>query len=119
VPAPAIARPAPMPSTPAAEPAKPLFSLRVTSRPSGAEVLRTSDGELLGLTPLELALPAATVPVSLQVRKAGYRSELVELPGDRDGMAQVVLAPQPRVRESLIPRPKTPVKDGALNPFVH
>jgi hypothetical protein len=118
LPALAIALTAPMASTPAAEPAGPLISLRVTSRPSGAEVVRTSDGELLGLTPLELALPATALTVSLKVRKPGYTSELVELPGDRDGLAQVVLAAQPRARESRFPQPKTPVKDGALNPFV-
>ena len=112
-----VERPALLASAPAPEPAGALISLRVTSRPSGADVVRTSDGELLGVTPLELALPASAVVVSLKVRKAGYTSELVELPGDRDGLAQVVLA-APRVRRTQVPRPKTPVKDGALNPFV-
>jgi hypothetical protein len=112
------------PPSSAAEPVAPapeaLVSLRVSSRPPGAEVVRTSDGAILGRTPLDVTLPSTDQPLSLEVRKRGYVTELVELPGDRNGQAQLELSARGRASDTSItrfPRPKTPVKDGALDPF--
>ncbi len=121
-----------------------MVTLRISSRPEGAEVVRASDGERLGATPLDLAVPAADATVALRVAKRGFRSEAFELSADRDGQAQIVLQrtagepPRSRARRVAVATTKTSsapvasaarhrttpatrgsvsVKDGALNPY--
>jgi tRNA A-37 threonylcarbamoyl transferase component Bud32 len=97
------------------------ITVRVVSRPAGAEVLRASDGRRLGVTPLNLVLPRGAESARLRVRRPGFVPESIDLPADRDGQVAVVLTPRMRLQaaSALARRPKlhTPVKDGALDPY--
>ena len=97
-----------------------LVTLRVDSRPFEAEVIRASDGALLGKTPLSLIVPEAEGATTLRVRKSGYRSEDLQLSTAKDAQVSVVLARRPAPPRSLASGkaiPKLSVKDGALDPF--
>ena len=97
-----------------------LVTLRVDSRPFEAEVIRASDGALLGKTPLSLIVPEAEGATTLRVRKSGYRSEDLQLSTAKDAQVSVVLARRQAPPRSVVSGkafPKLSVKDGALDPF--
>jgi serine/threonine-protein kinase len=97
-----------------------LVTLRVESRPLEAEVVRASDGALLGKTPLSLIVPEAEGATTLRVRKPGYRTEDLQLSTAKDAQVSVVLLRRPASPRSAAPGkayPKMSVKDGALDPF--
>jgi eukaryotic-like serine/threonine-protein kinase len=95
---------------------------RIETNPSGARVMRADDGRELGVTPLELRLPAQPGRVSVLVDKRGYRRSRTELPLDRDASAIVELAREPLLTpaaQASRTRPPLdePVADGALDPY--
>jgi serine/threonine-protein kinase len=74
------AAPAPAPlGTPAAAPAGP-FTVRITSTPRGAAVVR--DGERLGATPLDVALAAGTDAQVLTIEAPGHRPRRIQVRRD-------------------------------------
>src|SRR5262249_44612221 len=92
-------------------PAPTEITLRVGSRPEGAEVVRPADGAILRVTPLELRMPSGHGTVGRRVGLPGYASERVELPADRDGQVQLVLT-----KETAEPRRRERRRDPAENP---
>jgi len=117
VPAPADVHVAALPAPTGAR----TITVRVVSRPAGAEVARASDGKRLGVTPLDLEIPVGGKPIALRVHKLGFVGEAIELPADRDGQVAVVLTARPRLQATNVvarrPKLSKPVKDGALDPF--
>jgi len=113
----------------------------IETNPSGARVVRESDGAELGRTPLELRVPSTRGRMGIIVDKPGYRRTRTDLPLDRDASAIVELARRssasgsasPRVSASNDeaepaeadpapapadrPRRTEPVADGALDPY--
>ncbi len=83
---PAVATPPPSSQPVAAPPAKPptapppaapaeRITVRSTSDPSGATILRLDNGEQeIGKTPFDLQLERGSPPIAIQLRKAGYRA---------------------------------------------
>ncbi len=76
-------------------PAARMVALHITSRPTGATVVRSSDGARLGSTPLAIDVPARSGATELRLSKQGFVSEAINLPADRDAQASIVLAPRP------------------------
>jgi hypothetical protein len=54
---------------------------RIASLPEGASVLRASDGALLGTTPFEIELPRRELPVTIVLRRPGFREARLVLDG--------------------------------------
>jgi serine/threonine-protein kinase len=77
----------PAPPAPAVE-----IELQVTTQPEGAEVF---DGaERLGLTPLTLKRPRVAEPMSVTVRRAGFKDVTRPVALDRDQAVDIVLTPK-------------------------
>lgn len=72
----------------------PLVSLRVISKPLGAELLH--HGTVLGKTPFELELPESSVAERITVRLAGYVEQTFEIVPDLPGTTYVVLTRERR-----------------------
>jgi hypothetical protein len=99
------------------------ITVRVISRPAGAEVVRASDGVRLGVTPVDLEMPRGAEAARLKVRRPGFVPESIELPRDRDGQVAVVLTPRARLQaanaQAKRPKLQKPIKDGALDPYAN
>jgi hypothetical protein len=74
-------------------PVKATVEVRLSSTPSGAQVLL--QGQSLGLTPLIIEREAGPGAVTVLFRKEGYQDEETSIPLDRDGYVQVSLKPLP------------------------
>ncbi|HKA91651.1 MAG TPA: serine/threonine-protein kinase [Haliangiales bacterium] len=107
-PAPApVPVPAPVPA-PAPDPVPappPPITLTIKSQPPGAEVIRDSTGERLGVTPLQLDVPPDTGVVTLRLRLDGYAPRRVDLRPDkeREATVRLVRARGSRRAETLDP----------------
>ena len=84
-------------STPDASTAPVVAQVRwqIHSTPSGATVVRSRDGHILGTTPLSLEQPRADGRETLQLQLAGYSQSQVEIDRDASRDLQVTLAALP------------------------
>jgi hypothetical protein len=106
------AAPAPVTDEPQAAPAADTEAATVTihlvSTPEGAEVFRRA--ERLGTTPFDGTLPRGDTPVTLTVRKSGYK--------DRTITVTPTAAIDQKVELQLRPRSTRPsTRDKSVNPF--
>jgi hypothetical protein len=106
-PAPAVA---PIVVPPRAAPPK--MTAHIHSSPEGAQVVRASDGEPLGVTPFELELPGADRGLGVLFLKKGFETLEQELPASGEDTVRVTLAPARRGKPakqfaSASPRPPT------------
>lgn len=98
------ATPAERPARAAKDPARPpraharteevapgAVTVRITSLPAGAQVLR--DGQVLGTTPFSEAIPRGERALSYQVQRIGYETARVEIQPTRDQQVQLDLSP--------------------------
>lgn len=95
------------PDAPAAKPDSQMAVIMFDSTPSGAEVF-DSDKKSLGKTPLKLELPISDMPLSFELRLAGYRKKTKELTVRGNTMVQVPLDRAPPTNKgtgSMRPRP--------------
>ncbi len=70
-----------------------LVSLAIESEPAGATVIRKRDGVRLGTTPYRYEVERSRADVGFILNLEGYRSMSVSMPGDKDGVRQVMLLP--------------------------
>lgn len=107
VPAPAVA--APVPRAPAAPVAavSDTIELRIESQPRRAEVLGPK-GQLLGLSPLVVALPRGEEPVDITLRKEGFVEAVHRIVPDRDVSAVLSLRRQAKRGAGEQTPPETP-----------
>ncbi len=76
----------------------------VTSRPAdGVEVL-AADGQVMGMTPLEVELVADSEPMRVTLRRDRYEDQIVELAGEKTFTERVRLTP--KVYATVESRPK-------------
>lgn len=68
-------------------------TLHIDSEPSGALVLRISDGQVLGQTPWQVIQPAADGRLQLRVRLDGHEEQDLSLAANQDQHAAVRLLP--------------------------
>lgn len=66
------------------------------SQPSGATVVRSADGQVLGITPWRQELPAQSGELALELRLPGYRSRSVTVRLDQDSERTEALLAEPR-----------------------
>jgi serine/threonine-protein kinase len=110
--------PTPAAPTPAAEPAPAVtVTVRLTSDPPGARVVRETDGALIGVTPLETTSPSTNGAQKLRLEREGYRPEPVIVPLDRDVELTFSLKPLPAAATHKKQRPSSrPAAPGAGTP---
>jgi eukaryotic-like serine/threonine-protein kinase len=85
--------PAPTP-TPPAPPSAPTVQVVLGSRPSQAQVVRVSDGAVLGTTPFTQDFPAGGAPIEVRLEKPGYEPAIRLLRLERDRRETVPLIPK-------------------------
>ncbi|HEX4621916.1 MAG TPA: PEGA domain-containing protein [Myxococcaceae bacterium] len=111
---PLAAAPAPR----AEKPAPVRVHLRVASVPSGANVFRSADGQLVGATPLQLDPLRESGQVALRIERDGYQSAQANLSLAKDGELSVKLLPvKPRPRLTPSAAPKKQLGDDAMDPY--
>jgi hypothetical protein len=100
----------------AAEPAaqKPeMVTITISSEPSGAKVIRT-DGEVVGLTPVDLKLKRGDPSFDVQLRRQGYKPQIRSVTPNVSKEVVVPLVPDgttPEVKAAAAaPAPKPKVK---------
>ena len=98
----ALPKVAHLPGTPQEEAQSPTITL--WSEPEGAEVW--SGRELLGNTPLALPRPAEGVLTNLELRKAGFRSQLMQVSARTAAEVRLSLRRKPPVRKASVVREK-------------
>ena len=86
-----------------------MASVEIASQPAGADVL--ADGKLVGKTPAKLELPISDLPISLELRLAGYRHKTRDLVVSGNVMLQIPLERAPV--EAPHPHPHHPHHSGA------
>ena len=105
---------------------KPRVTLRVESSPGGAEVFRSVDGVLVGVTPFVAEVERSAGRALYVLKLAGYQPAQAELPASGDGSVLVVLARAAghARREAAPPTTAPPekkkkelVRDGAYDPY--
>jgi hypothetical protein len=89
-PAPQLAAPQPTPSAPRR------VTWSIASEPAGAEIVRLSDGKVLGRTPWRAEAAAQPGSEELAVRLTGHADLRIRLERGRDERRDVVLQPEPR-----------------------
>jgi len=134
-PVPVISRPDAAAPAPAPGPTR--VTLRISSEPPGAAVVRLADGEFIGQSPVTWHPLAADGVAEYAVRLRGYREQRVTLRTDADGEQRVVLqkdrskgaakatagppATTPAASTPVTTTPAKPVErpilDGTLDPF--
>ncbi len=94
------------------EPAAPRRPVRwtITSTPAGAEVVRDSDGQVLGTTPYEVVKEPGPGVEKLHLRRAGFRDVALSVQHDQDAAIEKVLPAllrkgQPLVKDAASPGP--------------
>ena len=70
-----------------------LVSLSIESEPSGAQVIRKRDGVRLGVTPYRYEVEPSGGSISFVIKQEGYKSIVVKMPANQDGVRQVMLLP--------------------------
>ncbi|HMF39643.1 MAG TPA: PEGA domain-containing protein, partial [Polyangia bacterium] len=80
----------------AAQPKK--VELRLVSMPTGAKVLDSADGELLGVTPLVLSRPRGG-SLTLRFEKDGYTASTRTMPLDADRAFEMTLEQKQKKHE--------------------
>jgi serine/threonine protein kinase len=90
-----------------AEPAP--IAVEVTSQPAGAKVFAPDSTEPLGVTPYSYEAPSSPDRITLRLELDGYKPAEVSFPGDRNGVAQLVL--QKAAKRSDGKRPRNPSPD--------
>ncbi len=93
----------------AAEPAP--IAVEVTSQPAGAKVFAPDGTEPLGVTPYSYEAPSSPDRITLRLELDGYKPSEVTFPGDRNGVAQLVLQKAPAGKRPDGKRPKNPSSD--------
>lgn len=112
----------PMPtqtSSPPPAPASGRVRWSITSQPSGAEIIRVTDGELLGKTPWEGIPSAGSGAIKVQVRLNGFETESLTLDnglGIRIGLTLRRKAGQPVGVRSKPPVPTVPLRPKKTEP---
>ena len=92
-----------LPPPPPPPPTKPkLVHWSLTSVPIGAQIVQTSDGKILGKTPVVLDLPVAE----------GTADVKLHLPGFVDKVLKLSLSADENRKELLVRQPKRPVSGG-------
>jgi serine/threonine-protein kinase len=91
-----VAVPAPA-QPPAPAPPPRMVAVAITSAPSGATVVSTATGAVLGSTPLEVKMRQAEDEVQLVVKKTGYQNKTVGLSLKEDAALKVTLEKKPAV----------------------
>jgi eukaryotic-like serine/threonine-protein kinase len=110
-----VAQPA-APAAPQPRPEPPAqVTAALTTSPTGARVVRDSDGALIGMTPFRGTWPAGTGVLKLRIELDGYQPRPVVVPLDRGVELQFALAklaspPQPEPRKQ---------KDAKRKPAAH
>jgi serine/threonine protein kinase len=85
-------KPPPSPAVERQPPAQPKkIRLNVKSDPVGASVLRRDTNELLGITPLDIELPAGTTPIEFLFKKEAYRDRVESFMPEESGQIAVAL----------------------------
>ncbi len=114
--APPVADPlAPRPAQPAAPTAAPSpVSWTVESTPAGADVVRVSDGQLLGHTPWHTEVPAAQGAEELRLRLPGHFEHLVSLPRGASSHSRIALLPVASPQAAAPSPEKPPEKKSPL-----
>jgi hypothetical protein len=94
-------------------------ALGFITSPPGASVTRTDTGQLLGQTPLEVAVERDPAPVTLRVQLPGYLPLTRQVTFDASQRLELSLAPlTPSPRPLPLARLKRlPVREGVLDPF--
>ena len=92
----------------ALRPAKKKVYWAVSSSPAGAEIVRVSDGRVLGKTPWRSEQPQGTGHVTLRLRFVGYQDRVVDLDSNADDRSEVTLEPVPPLTEG--PRTQRPIR---------
>ena len=96
--------------------------IAVSSTPSGARVVRTDSGEVLGVTPLEKIVPASASQVVFRLELAGYEKTERTVTLKADTALEVAL-PRSRTGGSKVTGGKNKKKkmelttDGVVDPF--
>ncbi|HEX5058780.1 MAG TPA: serine/threonine-protein kinase [Kofleriaceae bacterium] len=94
-------KPAPQAAPPVAAPTKPTapvnetIEIEIVTTPASAEVVRASDGHVLGKTPLVLPFARADRAEMVEIRLAGYVAQKQSLRLDRGSRISTVLVPVP------------------------
>lgn len=88
---------------------------RLTSQPSGAEVVR-GDGQVLGSTPFSLVRPADSGESQITLRLSGYADKSVVLSHNTDVETAVVLSPLPSPAPPPTPPPVVEPASPAHDP---
>jgi len=107
VPKPPVAPVAPPKPIAAAQPKA--VELRLASIPSGAKVVDSAGGELLGVTPLVLSRPRGG-SLTLRFEKDGYTASTRTMPLDGDRSFELTLEQKPK---SHVHRPREPSNEPA------
>jgi serine/threonine-protein kinase len=81
--------------------------LIVKTDPSGADVVRATDGALLGKTPWVSEQEPSDEPLEVTLRKAGFAEKKVSVPRGKDVTMRWLLEPSPTT-----PTPSTPAPSG-------
>lgn len=89
-----------------------MVEITVQTRPPGAEVLR--DEQVQGMTPLTLKLPSGSAIVPLNLRKKGFRDEVLDVVPDKSREYERQLTRPPlgrlgRRQEAIVTVPSTRV----------
>lgn len=109
----------PQASSPPPAPASVRVRWSITSQPSGAEIIRVADGELLGKTPWEGIPSAGTGAIKVQVRLNGFETEPLTLDnglGIKIGLTLRRKAGQPVGVRSKPPTPIAPARSKKTEP---
>jgi serine/threonine-protein kinase len=115
-PAPEIAPPvsvATTPPPPSATQPTVKVAVRIDSRPAGAMVVRSRDGEVLGKTPLEESWRLGPGVEKLRLELDGYRPESVQVPLDRGLVVRVELKKEREAVRPSRPKPRPSQKAAA------
>ena len=101
-PKPAVVTPPPAPSEPPKPaPAAETIEIEIVSTPSGAEVVRTRDGAVLGTTPLTLPFARGDTSEDFELRLAGYVSQAQSVKLDRGSRISTVLVAEAKPAEPV------------------
>jgi eukaryotic-like serine/threonine-protein kinase len=104
-------RPTPPPEARTVEPPKEpvVVRLRLDSTPTGARVVRVSDGAVLGTTPESIELRPSSQPLPLRFEKDGFVAAVREASLATDSSLSVVLEATPG-KPAATPRKHTPTR---------
>jgi serine/threonine-protein kinase len=107
--------PAPAPP-PAPPPAPQTIGIEIESTPAGAEVVRVSDGKVLGQTPLELRFERADHVETFELRLAGHVTQQQSVRLDRGSRILTMFVAEPPPAEPVAKRSRSRRKTGKKAP---